>query len=110
MIEVIDVYKSFGNKNVLDGVNLKIGESESMVVIGGSGSGKSVLIKNIIGLMRPDSGSILVDGTDITRITDERELNDFRKRFGMLFQYAALFDSMKVWENVSFALMRVYKM
>ncbi len=110
MIKVQDVHKSFGDKKVLDGVNLEIGDGESMVVIGGSGSGKSVLIKNVIGLLRPDSGSVMIGDVNISRIDDEDELNELRKKFGMLFQYAALFDSMTVWENVSFALTRVYRM
>ncbi len=105
MIDVIDLHKSFGNNHVLRGVNLKIEKGESVVVIGGSGSGKSVLIKNIIGLLRPDSGKVIIDGIDIT-VLKEKELYEVRKKFGMLFQYAALFDSLKVWENVAFALIR----
>lgn len=105
MIEIIDLYKSFGQKYVLRGVNLKVRQGESMVVIGGSGSGKSVLMKHIIGLVKPDKGSVMVNGRDISRI-DEKGLYETRKKFGMLFQGAALFDSMKVWENVSFVLMR----
>ncbi|MFN3479955.1 MAG: ABC transporter ATP-binding protein [Thermodesulfovibrionales bacterium] len=105
MIEVIDLHKSFGNNHVLRGVNLRIEKGESVVVIGGSGSGKSVLIKNIIGLLRPDSGKVIIDGVDIT-VLKEKELYEVRRKFGMLFQYAALFDSMKVWENVAFALIR----
>lgn len=105
MIEVINLHKSFGNNHVLRGVNLKIEKGESVVVIGGSGSGKSVLIKNIIGLLRPDSGKVIIDGIDIT-VLKEKELYEVRKKFGMLFQYAALFDSLKVWENVAFALIR----
>lgn len=105
MIEIIDLHKSFGNNQVLRGVNLRIEKGESVVVIGGSGSGKSVLIKNIIGLLRPDSGKVIIDGVDITMLK-EKELYEVRRKFGMLFQYAALFDSMKVWENVAFALIR----
>jgi len=75
-----------------------------MVVIGGSGSGKSVLMKHVIGLLRPDSGQVLIDGQDITKLS-EAELNELRKRFGMLFQGAALFDSLSVWENVGFSLL-----
>jgi len=105
MIELIDLHKSFGKNHVLRGANLKVEKGESMVVIGGSGSGKSVLIKHIIGTLKPDSGSVLVDGTDIAKLT-ENELYETRKRFGMLFQMSALFDSMRVWENVAFALMR----
>lgn len=110
MIQLMDVYKSFGSKKVLEGVNLEINDCESMVVIGGSGTGKSVLIKHIIGLLKPDKGKVIVDGIDVTAIKKERELNAFRKKFGMLFQYAALFDSMTVWENVGFALMRLHKL
>ncbi|NCO83837.1 MAG: ABC transporter ATP-binding protein [Nitrospirae bacterium CG_4_10_14_3_um_filter_44_29] len=105
MIELIDLHKSFGRNQVLRGANLKVEKGESMVVIGGSGSGKSVLIKHIIGTLKPDSGSVLIDGVDIAKMS-ENELYETRKRFGMLFQMAALFDSMKVWENVAFALMR----
>ncbi len=105
MIEIIELYKSFGKNHVLRGVNLRVGKGESVVVIGGSGSGKSVLIKNIIGLLKPDSGKVIIDGIDIT-VLKEKELYEVRKKFGMLFQYAALFDSLKVWENVAFALIR----
>ncbi len=101
MIELIDVRKSFGNNHVLQGVNLQVETGENMVVIGGSGTGKSVILKHIIGLMRPDSGRILIDGVEIETLP-ERELSEFRKRFGMLFQGAALFDSLTVWENVGF--------
>lgn len=109
MIEIIDLHKSFGNHHVLKGVNLKIEKGESMVVIGGSGSGKSVLLKHIIGILKPDKGNILIDGIDITKL-NERELYEIRKKFGMLFQMAALFDSLTVWENVGFALTRQKKM
>ncbi len=105
MIELIDLHKSFGRNHVLRGANLRVEKGESMVVIGGSGSGKSVLIKHIIGTLKPDSGSVLIDGVDIAKLS-ENELYETRKRFGMLFQMSALFDSMKVWENVAFALMR----
>jgi len=109
MIRFEDVHKSFGPKKVLDGVNLEIKEHESMVVIGGSGTGKSVLIKHIIRLLNPDSGKVFIGGADISEIVKERELHEFRKQYGMLFQYAALFDSMSVWENVTFALRRIQK-
>ncbi len=104
-IEVVDLHKSFGNNHVLRGVNLEVRNGESMVVIGGSGVGKSVLIKCIIGLVRPDSGSIYVDGQEITSL-NEKSLNEIRKKFGMLFQAGALFDSLSVWENVGFGLRR----
>jgi phospholipid/cholesterol/gamma-HCH transport system ATP-binding protein len=102
-IEVVNLHKSFGNNHVLRGVNLEVRNGESMVVIGGSGVGKSVLIKCIIGLVRPDSGSIGVDGQAITSL-NEKSLNEIRKKFGMLFQAGALFDSLSVWENVGFGL------
>ncbi len=110
MIRIKDLHMSFGGKKVLDGVNLEVEDCESMVVIGGSGSGKSVLVKNIIGLLKPDSGAVMIDDVDVTEIEDEDELNELRKKFGMLFQYAALFDSLSVWENVSFALLRLHEM
>ncbi len=105
MIVVEELYKSFGPKKVLKGVNLEIKKGESMVIIGGSGSGKSVLLKHIIGLLRPDRGRVLIDNVDITGL-NERQLYAVRRRFGMLFQGAALFDSLTVWENVAFALLR----
>ena len=103
MIEIIDVHKGFGGHNVLRGVNLSVEKGESMTVIGGSGSGKSVLIKHIIGLLFPDKGRVLVDGQELNKV-DEYGLNEIRKKFGMLFQMAALFDSLSVWENVGFSL------
>lgn len=109
MIEIKNLQKAFGSKKVLKGVNLSVSKGESMVVIGGSGSGKSVLLKHIIGILRPDAGTVLIDNTDITRL-EEKDLYEVRKKFGMLFQGAALFDSMKVWENVAFALLRQKKM
>ncbi len=105
MIEIKELYKSFGQKEVLKGVDLSIQKGESMVIIGGSGSGKSVLIKHIIGLLRPDKGSVFIEGLDVTRL-NEKDLYKVRKKFGMLFQGAALFDSLRVWENVSFFLIR----
>lgn len=103
MIQVIDLYKAFDGNQVLKGANIEVKRGESMVVIGGSGSGKSVLIKHIIGLLMPDSGKVLISGKDITTM-NESELNEIRKKFGMLFQGAALFDSLSVWENVGFGL------
>ncbi|MBS1113135.1 MAG: ABC-type transport system, ATP-binding component [Nitrospirae bacterium] len=105
MIELSNLHKSFGKNHVLRGVDLTIQKGESMVVIGGSGSGKSVLLKHIIGILRPDEGKVLVDGVDLALLS-ERELYEVRKKFGMLFQMSALFDSMTVWENVGFALLR----
>ncbi len=102
MIELAGVTKTFGTNAVLRGVNLTIARGQSMVVIGGSGTGKSVLLKSILGLVRPDGGTITLDGQDVTRADHDA----FLARFGMLFQGGALFDSLKVWENVAFRLMR----
>lgn len=109
MIEVIDVHKSFGELHVLRGVNLAVEKGESMTVIGGSGSGKSVLLKHIIGLLFPDRGRVVVDGQVLNDL-DDYSLNELRKKFGMLFQMAALFDSLSVWENVGFSLKQHTKM
>ncbi len=103
MIEIINLEKSFNSKKVLDGINLEIEKGKITVIIGRSGEGKSVLIKHIIGLLRPDAGKIILDGKEITSMK-EREFNEIRKRFGMLFQGAALFDSMTVAGNVGFPL------
>jgi phospholipid/cholesterol/gamma-HCH transport system ATP-binding protein len=103
MIRLSGVTKSFGSQRVLDGVELEIPDAQITVILGQSGSGKSVILKHIIGLMTPDTGKIFINGTDITRLND-RELNEVRKQFGMLFQDAALFDSMTVGENVAFPL------
>ncbi len=103
MIALIDLHKSFKSKKVLQGVNLQIERGETMVIIGGSGSGKSVIMKHIIGLIRPDKGKVVVEGQELATL-DDHTLNQVRKKFGMLFQYAALFDSLKVWENVGFGL------
>ncbi len=105
MIEVRNLEKSFGSQKVLDGVNLRIETGESVVIMGRSGGGKSVLLKHIIGLLQPDSGEVLIDGENIEPM-DERELLRVRSKFGMLFQGAALFDSMTVAENVAFAFRR----
>jgi phospholipid/cholesterol/gamma-HCH transport system ATP-binding protein len=103
MIEITNLYKSFGSLQVLRGVNLTVEKGESMTVIGGSGSGKSVLIKHIIGLLFPDRGQVKVAGQVLNDL-NEHQLNELRKKFGMLFQMAALFDSFTVWENVGFGL------
>ena len=103
MIRLIDVHKSFGKQKVLDGLNLEIEDGKTTVIIGKSGGGKSVLLKHIIGLLKPDSGKVLIDDVDIAKLND-KELNEVRKKFGMLFQDAALFDSMNVGENVAFPL------
>ena len=102
MIELQGVHKAFGENRVLRGVDLRVATGESLVVIGGSGTGKSVLLKCILGLERPDAGRILLDGEDVERA--EREA--FLARFGMLFQGGALFDSLPVWQNVAFRLLR----
>ncbi len=104
-IEISGLCKSFGAKKVLDGVDLTISQGESLVVIGGSGSGKSVLIKSILGIITPDSGSIKIDGEEVTKLS-RRERQQIMRRFGMLFQGGALFDSLPVWENISFALLQ----
>ena len=104
MIEISDLRKSFGENEVLKGVNLRVNRGETVVVMGRSGCGKSVLLKHIIGLMKPDSGRIVVDGIEITALKGE-DLIEFRKRFGMLFQGSALFDSLSVWENVGLGLL-----
>ena len=104
-IQLIGVKKRFGSKVVLDGVDLTIEPSSSLVIIGGSGTGKSVTIKSILGIIRPDEGTILVDGEDITHINGAARDRVMRK-FGMLFQGAALFDSLPVWENVAFGLIQ----
>ena len=102
MIELSGVTKAFGSNHVLQGVDLSLPRGQSMVIIGGSGTGKSVLLKCILGLVSPDAGVIAVDGQDVTRSDRDALL----ARFGMLFQGGALFDSMRVWENVAFRLRR----
>jgi len=106
MIAIRDLSKRFGKQVVLDGLELTVPKGKNTVVIGGSGTGKSVLIKCAVGLLHPDAGEIRIDGQDIIRM-DERELVRVRRRFGMLFQGAALFDSMDVGENVAFVLRRL---
>ncbi len=103
MIKVVDLHKSFGRQKVLKGINLEIRPGEITAIIGRSGSGKTVLIKHIVGLLKPDKGHIFIDGIDITQ-ADAKTLKQIRKRFGMLFQEAALFDSMTVGENIAFPL------
>ncbi|MBI2411889.1 MAG: ABC transporter ATP-binding protein [Deltaproteobacteria bacterium] len=103
MIKIVNLRKSFGEKKVLDGVNLDIERGKITVIIGRSGEGKSVLIKHIIGLLKPDEGAIFLEDQDLTSLRD-RDFNEVRKRFGMLFQGAALFDSMTVADNVGFPL------
>ncbi|MCD5397384.1 ABC transporter ATP-binding protein [candidate division NPL-UPA2 bacterium] len=103
MISIRNLKKSFRGNRVLDGVNLEVEPGETMVIIGPSGCGKSVLLKHIIGILKPDEGEIVIYDQDITRLR-EKELNEMRKKFGMLFQGAALFDSLNVEENVGFGL------
>ena len=102
MIVMEDVHKAFGPNRVLQGMNLEIATGTSMVIIGGSGTGKSVALKCILGLIQPDAGRILVDGKDAR----QGDRDAFLARFGMLFQGAALFDSLPVWQNVAFRLLR----
>jgi len=102
-IRIRDLHKRFGQKVVLDGLDLDVGRGESVVVIGGSGTGKSVLLKCILGLLRPEKGSIQIDGEEIVGMRGPDRDRVLRK-FGMLFQAAALFDSLSVWENVAFGL------
>jgi len=103
LIRLEEVYKTFQEQRVLDGISLQIPQGEIFIIIGGSGQGKSVLLKHMIGLLRPDKGRIFIDDDDITRLSSW-ELKEVRKKFGMLFQNAALFDSMTVGDNVAFPL------
>jgi phospholipid/cholesterol/gamma-HCH transport system ATP-binding protein len=103
VIRFEDVHKSFNGHAVLKGINLDLPKDKISVILGPSGEGKSVLLKHMIGLMRPTSGRVIVDGTDLSTL-DDRQLNDFRRKFGMLFQNAALFDSFNVEDNVAFPL------
>ena len=105
MISVIGLYKAFGEKKVLNGVDLEIGRGESLMLVGGSGAGKSVFIKHLIGLLQPDEGHVVVDGVDLTLAPPEQVL-ELRKRFGMSFQEGALFDSMTVHDNIAFPVRR----
>ena len=104
-IELKNVQKSFGPKHVLNGLDLSVSRGRSMVVIGGSGTGKSVMLKCILGLLRPESGSIYIDGDDVTGMKGRRR-DEVLQHFGMLFQGGALFDSLPVWANVAFGLMQ----
>ena len=108
-IQLTGIHKSFGSKHVLKGIDLAVEDKKSMVIIGGSGSGKSITLKCILGLMIPDSGSILLDGKETVGLKP-KDRADFMHKFGMLFQGAALFDSLPVWENVAFALLHAKKM
>lgn len=103
IIQIIGLNKSFGDHHVLKGIDIDVEEGTTLVILGGSGSGKTVLMKHMIGLLKPDTGKVIVDGEDIVSFENER-LSQVRTKFGMVFQAAALFDSMTVYENVSFPL------
>jgi phospholipid/cholesterol/gamma-HCH transport system ATP-binding protein len=103
MIKVVDLHKTFGGQEVLKGINLELENGKITTIIGGSGSGKTVLLKHLNALLLPDRGSVLVDGKDITQL-GERGLNEVRRKFGVLFQGAALLDSMTLYDNVAFPL------
>jgi phospholipid/cholesterol/gamma-HCH transport system ATP-binding protein len=104
-IAVIDLWKSFAGRQVLCGINLEVARGESFVIVGGSGAGKSVLLKHLIGLIAPDRGHVIVDGEDLTR-SDPARCLEIRRKFGMSFQEGALFDSLNVFENIAFPLRR----
>jgi phospholipid/cholesterol/gamma-HCH transport system ATP-binding protein len=108
-IEIRGLFKHFGDKRVLDGIDLDVGDGESVVVIGGSGSGKSVLLKCILGILEPDRGSIKIDGEEVVGLS-RRKRERVMQKFGMLFQGAALFDSLPVWENVAFGLLQIQRL
>jgi phospholipid/cholesterol/gamma-HCH transport system ATP-binding protein len=109
MINITGLHKSFGNNHVLRGTTLEVEDGETLAIIGGSGTGKSILLKNIIGLVKPDSGQVCIDGNEITSM-DDRELLTVQKNIGYLFQDAALFDSLTIEENVAFGLRTVARM
>lgn len=103
MIKVENLYKSFDTKKVLCGVSLEVKDGETLVIIGGSGTGKSILLKNLVGLIKPDSGKIFIDGIDVTS-ADKKQLHETQKKIGFLFQEAALFDSLTIEENIAFGM------
>src|SRR5437867_12317809 len=103
MIRLVDIHKSFGPKRVLEGFTLEVLEGETMVLIGYSGSGKSVAIKHIVGLLEPDRGTVWVDGVEVPRLTRE-QLYELRSKIGYVFQFAALFDSLTIGDNVAMGL------
>ena len=109
MLEIIDLKKKFGEQTVLNGVNLKVATGELLAILGKSGGGKSVLLKHIIGLLKPDSGRILIDGADIANLST-RELNRVRQTFAVVFQSGALFDSMTIFENVAFPVKEKFRL
>jgi phospholipid/cholesterol/gamma-HCH transport system ATP-binding protein len=108
-IRIRDLHKRFGAKQVLDGIDLDVAEGESVVVIGGSGTGKSVLLKCVLGILQPDRGSIAIDGQEVVGL-GRRAREQVMHKIGMLFQGAALFDSLPVWENVAFGLLNIKKL
>ena len=108
-IRIRDLCKRFGVKQVLDGIDLDVADGESVVVIGGSGTGKSVLLKCVLGIHQPDRGSIVIDGQEVVGL-GRRARQQVMQKFGMLFQGAALFDSLPVWENVAFGLLNIQKL
>src|SRR5438270_8051123 len=103
MIRLVDIYKAFGPKRVLEGFSLDVNEGETMVIIGYSGTGKSVAIKHIVGLLEPDSGTVFVDGQEVPRLS-RAELYALRSHIGYVFQFAALFDSLTIVDNVAMGL------
>ncbi|MCA9409277.1 MAG: ABC transporter ATP-binding protein [Candidatus Omnitrophica bacterium] len=109
MIEVIDVYKKFGNQTILNGVNLKVEKGQTLALIGGSGKGKSVFLKHMIGLLKPDAGKILIAGQEIAQLHGPK-LKALKDRLGIVFQFGALFDSLTVFENVAFPLQEKTKL
>ena len=109
MIEVVDLYKNFNGYEVLRGINLKVEEGQTLALIGGSGKGKSVLLKHIIGLVKPDRGRILIDNQDISKLRG-KALKRLKERCGIVFQGGALFDSLTVFENIAFPIREKTKM
>jgi phospholipid/cholesterol/gamma-HCH transport system ATP-binding protein len=109
LIDIIDLEKSFGPQKVLKGVNLRIETGEVTAILGKSGGGKSVLLKHIIGLLKPDKGQVFIDGLDITRM-NSREMDKVREQFAVVFQFGALFDSMTIFENVAFPVVEKIKL
>lgn len=108
MIRLVNVHKSFGSHRVLQGCSLEVKDGETLTIIGGSGTGKSVTLKIMIGLLKPDRGQVFVDDREITDL-DEKELAEVQKKFAYIFQMGALFDSMTVGENVAFGLQQLHK-
>ena len=109
IIKLFNISKKFGNRKVLDNISLEVFAGETLVIIGRSGVGKSTILKHIAGLLAPDAGEVWVDGQELTRLK-EAEVNELRKKMGVVFQYAALFDSLTVFENVAFRLLRDFRM